>query len=191
MERTQLGALVRVAQTVTDRSDFVRGLRGLLYSDETRRVFREVDQLHPMLVVEPWIFGDEWHLALSESGLTGVVNACIGGLGDDVEYAPGPVKLPSGKAGRVDLVFYRHLPESDRTRHLVVELKRPMKLTMKEYGQLAGYATAITEHPAVANTATVWDFWLVGTDIEKTVANQCTDMTRPGLALRADRYRHG
>jgi hypothetical protein len=34
------------------------------------------------------------------------------------------------------MVFSRHLPESERTRHLVVELKRPMRLTMAEFGQI-------------------------------------------------------
>jgi hypothetical protein len=142
-----------------------------------------------MLVTEPWIFGDEWLLTLSESGLTGVVKSCLSELGKDVEYAPIPVKLPSGKAGRVDMVFYRHLPESERSRHLVVELKRPMRLTMTEYGQIANYATAITQHSAVASEHHFWDFWLVGTEMDPAVADQCTDPNQPGLARTTPRYR--
>ncbi|HEX6355007.1 ATP-binding protein [Actinophytocola sp.] len=145
LERTTFGAIIRSAQTVADRADFVTGLRRLLYADETRKVFREVDQLHPMLVNEPWIFGDEWTFALSESGLTRVVKDIVT-KSETTEFAPTPVKLPSGKQERVDLVFYRHLPESERNRNLVVELKRPMRVTMVEYGQLNNYVTAITGH---------------------------------------------
>lgn len=60
-----------------DRFDFLHGLRELLYADETKTVFREVDQFHPMLVNEPWVFGDEWSLALSGTGLTRVVRTLI------------------------------------------------------------------------------------------------------------------
>ncbi|MEU0723134.1 hypothetical protein [Streptomyces sp. NPDC006140] len=47
LERTKLASIVRAAQTIADRSDFLQGLRGLLYADDTKTVFREVDQLHP------------------------------------------------------------------------------------------------------------------------------------------------
>ncbi len=188
LERTKLASIVRAAQTIADRSDFLQGLRGLLYADGTKTVFREVDQLHPMLVNEPWIFGDEWNLALSESGLTRVVRTLITQR-DDVEFASSPVILPSGKRGRVDMVFSRHLPESERTRHLVVELKRPMRLTMTEFGQINNYASAITGHPEVLGTPHDWEFWLVGTEIDDVVRNQYSDPARPGLTTNNPRYR--
>ncbi|MFD9735681.1 ATP-binding protein [Umezawaea sp. NPDC059074] len=187
LERTELSSIVRAAQTIADRSDFLHGLRGLLYSDETKSAFREVDQLHPMLVSEPWVFGDEWSLALSESGLTRVVQTIVGD--DDVAFASSPVLLPSGRRGRVDMVFSRHLPESERTRHLVVELKRPMTLTMTEFGQINNYAAAITEHPEVQGTPHDWDFWLVGTAIDKAVRNLHSDPSRPGLTTNNPHYR--
>lgn len=191
LDRTRLTAVIKAAQTIADRDDFVRALGRLLYSDDTRTTFREVDQLHPMLVREPWIFGDEWTFSLSESGLTNVVRATLPKLGSDVEFSSDPVVLPSGKRGRVDMVFYRHLPESQVDRHLVVELKRPMKLTMTEYAQLNNYATAITEHAQAAGAPNRWDFWLVGTEIDPAVTNLFIDPSQPGLTTRAasGRYR--
>ncbi|MCP2243528.1 Histidine kinase-, DNA gyrase B-, and HSP90-like ATPase [Lentzea aerocolonigenes] len=188
LERTKLTSIVRASQTIADRSDFLHGLRGLLYADETKTVFREVDQLHPMLVNEPWVFGDEWSLALSETGLTRVVRTLITERGD-VEFASNPVKLPSGKRGRVDMVFSRALPESERTRHLVVELKRPMRLTMTEFGQVNNYASAITAHPEVVGAPHDWDFWLVGTEVDDAVRNLYSDPARPGLTTNNPRYR--
>lgn len=188
LERTTFGSIIRSAQTVADRADFVTGLRRLLYADETRKVFREVDQLHPILVNEPWIFGDEWTFALSESGLTRVVKDIVTKT-EGIEFAPAPVRLPSGKHGRVDMVFYRHLPESERNRNLVVELKRPMRVTMIEYGQLNNYATAITGHPEVVGTTNDWDFWLVATDMDDAVRNLCSDPNHLGLATTTPQYR--
>jgi hypothetical protein len=188
LERTKLASIIRAAQTVADRSDFLHALRRLLYADETRTVFREVDQLHPMLVNEPWIFGDEWNLALSETGLTRVVRTLIT-RHDNMEFASNPVLLPSGKRGRVDMVFSRHLPESERTRHLVVELKRPMRLTMTEFAQINTYASAITRHPEVRDTPDDWDFWLVGTEIDDVVRDQYSDSVRLGLTTNNPRYR--
>lgn len=188
LERTTLGAIVRTGQTIADRSDFLLGLQQLLFSDETRRKFREVDQLHPMLVREPWVFGDEWKLGLPEAGLTKVVEA-VTKRQRGRYFAQHPVVLPSGKSGRVDMVFCRYLPDSDRSRHLVVELKRPKMITMVEYGQLNDCATAITSRPEVAGAPHVFDFWLIGTEVNQAVQNLCTDPSQVGLAASTSTYR--
>ncbi|WP_158220777.1 ATP-binding protein [Mycobacterium lehmannii] len=189
LERTKLASIVRSAQTVADRADFIHGLRELLYSNATRTQFREVDQLHPMLVNEPWIFGDEWGLALSEVGLTRLVRTLVAEANSEVEFASGPVRLPDGKRGRVDMAFSRHLPESQSTRHLVVELKRPKTLTMVEFSQVNNYASAITTHPEVVGAPHSWDFWLVGTDIDEAVRGLYSDPSRQGLTVSNSRYR--
>lgn len=87
------------------------------------------------------------------------------------------------------MVFYRHLPESEATRHLVVELKRPMKITMTEYAQISNYITAIIDHSEVLDTPNRWDFWLVGTELDSAVQNQLTDKSNPGLAVDGERHR--
>lgn len=188
LERTKLAAIVQAARTIADRSDFLGGLRRMLYSDQLRKKFREVDQLHPLLVNEPWIFGDEWSLSFSETGLTRMISEIVSRT-KGIEFASEPVTLPTGKKGRVDMVFSRHLPESDRMRHLVVELKRPKPITSVEFMQVNSYATAITEHPEVKQTANVWDFWLIGTEIDTEVRNLYSDLARPGLTTDNQRYR--
>ncbi len=50
LRRTELGAVIRSAHRVQDRIDFLTGLGSMLYADATAKVFREVDQLHPMVV---------------------------------------------------------------------------------------------------------------------------------------------
>lgn len=188
LERTQLASIVKTARTVADRADFLRGLNTLLYSDETRTTFREVDQLHPMVVREPWIFGEEWNLTLSESGLSNVVKHVVEERGDAV-YESSPVLREDGRRGRVDLFFYKFLTESEKNRHLVVELKRPMQITPHEIAQVTSYADAITEHAQIANTHSGWDFWLVGTNLSRSVRNQLKNASEPGVPLRGDSYR--
>lgn len=190
LNRTQLASIIRAANRVTDRLDFVNGLASLLYSDETRRVFREVDQLHPMLVREPWVFGDEWDGCLSEHGLTRVVKAVLATQNPEAVVAVEPVTLEDGQRGRVDLLFHKAMPESERDRHLVVELKRPGKLTMQHFAQVTNYAVAITGHAEVAGTSTVWDFWLVGSELDDAVAAQRSDdANRKGFVRDYGRYR--
>ena len=189
LQRTELGSMIRSAHRVADRLDFLTGLGSLLYTNKTAKVFREVDQLHPILVREPWVFGDEWDSSLSEHGLTKVVRTAVEASGEAV-LALEPVKLESGKGGRVDMLFHRHHLESQSTRHLVVELKRPRKLNMAHFGQVADYARTITHHPEVANAPHKWDFWLVGTDMNGTVKDQRQgDDSRPGLVKDYGAYR--
>ncbi|MFP5309841.1 MAG: hypothetical protein ACLGIR_09745, partial [Actinomycetes bacterium] len=183
LDRTELSKIVRAANTVAERLDFLLGLRRLLYADETRQEFREVDQLHPMLVREPWVFGDEWTQSLNEAGLTRVVRSAVEAANSDRLFASKPVTTPSGKSGRVDMVFYRHLPESEGRRHLVVELKRASRtLNMADYSQVMEYATAITSHAEVTDSQHRWDFWLVGTAIDGTLRNQVRGTGAPDLA---------
>lgn len=190
LDRTELSKIVRAANTVAERLDFLQALRQLLYADETRQDFREVDQLHPMLVREPWVFGDEWTQSLNEAGLTRVVRSAVGTATGDRVFAPKPVKTPSGKSGRVDMVFYRHLPESEGRRHLVVELKRASRtLNMADYSQVMEYATAITGHAEVTDSQHRWDFWLVGSAIDGTLRNQIRGAGAPDLAHVSPEYR--
>lgn len=190
LDRTELSKIVRASNTVAERLDFLLGLRQLLYADETRQEFREVDQLHPILVREPWVFGDEWTQSLNEAGLTRVVRSAVGIANGDRVFAPKPVKTPSGKSGRVDMVFYRHLPESEGRRHLVVELKRASRtLNMADYSQVMEYATAITSHAEVTDSQHRWDFWLVGTAIEGALRNQMRGTGVPDLAHVSHEYR--
>ena len=181
LKRTGLGLLIRAAHRVASRLDLLAGLSSMLYTDKTAKIFREVDQLHPILVREPWVFGDEWDSSLSEHGLTKVVRTAVEASGEAL-LALEPVRLESGKGGRVDMVFHRHIVESRLTRHLVVELKRPGKLDMTHFSQVANYAQVITDHPEVAKSPHRWDFWLVGTDMDATVnAQRQEDHTLPGL----------
>jgi hypothetical protein len=189
LQRISLGSIIRQSHKVADRLDFLEGLSSMLYADATKKTFNEIDHLHPLLVNEPWVFGDEWDLSYSEHGLTKVVRSAVESSGEAV-LALEPVTLDDGRRGRVDMLFHKHHPESEQTRHLVVELKRPGKLTMKHYSQLVEYAVTISNHPEVAGGKHKWDFWLVGTDVDASVAEQRSDaVSYPGFVMERQTYR--
>ncbi len=130
---------------------------------------REVDQLHPLVKDNVWLFGEGWRLSGSEIGLTNVLRSVIGddvALEDDLIQHGQHVLLPEGKRGRVDLLIQRTvIGPGDRQDRLVVELKRPsVKLGDEELTQVRKYARALAGHPGAGPSH--WTFWLIGAAVK-------------------------
>ncbi len=124
---TQLSSIISAANTVVERLNFVGGLRKLLAEPELRAELREVDQLHPMVPRNLWLFGEEWTLARTEVGLTSVLAEHLHLLGGDIalEGRLESVRSDDGRAGRVDILLYRGTGDERQSERLIVELKRP------------------------------------------------------------------
>jgi hypothetical protein len=153
---------------------------------------REVDQLHPLVRDNVWLFGESWRLSASEAGLTTVLRAIVG---DDVALETELIRrgnsviLPDGKRGRVDLLLQRTLVgPDDRQDRLVVELKRPsIHLGADELTQVRRYAHALTEHPGAGPSR--WTFWLIGSDTKVEISGELQQQDRPwGHVTRAEKY---
>jgi hypothetical protein len=169
LRRTSLTSLIRTSSEVTDRLDFLRALEILLFDTEAKKVTRERDQLHKILENETWVFGEEYSLLVSERSLSEVLKKHLEKL-----RAPEPentdVRLPDGRTGRVDLMLSKTTMWVQRPHHLVVELKRPsVTLGMREFSQLVGYATVVTQDERFAATGATWDFWLIGNSMDDTL----------------------
>jgi hypothetical protein len=164
-----LGSIVGAAAEVSRRLDLLAALRHVIYTRGISSQMREVDQLHPLVRDNVWLFGESWRLSASETGLTNILRAT---MGDNIALEADLVKdgihvvLPDGKRGRVDLLLQRTLiGPSDRQDRLVVELKRPsVRLGDEQLTQVKRYARALTVHPGVGPSH--WTFWLVGADIK-------------------------
>lgn len=175
LERTTLPALITAGKVVTHRLDITNGLQQLLHDiDEAQNVL-ERDHLHKIVAEEPWLFGDEYTVAVNEKSLTEVLRAHQRILGSErVILDPGswsgpdlaPV-LVSGKAGRVDLMLSRVSPLSSTVhQHLVVELKRPGLIGAEEITQLKKYAYEIRKDSRFHHQDVRWDFVLIGTRLD-------------------------
>ena len=192
LQFSSLGSIVGAAAEVTRRLDLLATLRHVIYSQEVAAEMREVDQLHPLIRDNVWLFGEAWRLSASEAGLTNVLRAAVG---DDVALETELiregkiVRLPDGKRGRVDLLLQRTLVgPDDRQDRLVVELKRPsVYLGSAELTQVRRYAHALSEHPGAGPTR--WTFWLVGSDTKDEIGGELEPQDREwGHVTRAQKY---
>ncbi|MDF3141820.1 MULTISPECIES: ATP-binding protein [unclassified Streptomyces] len=164
LARTDLTDVIGAATTVTNRMDFIGALRKIFADDLLRKELREVDQLHPMIARNLWLFGEEWTIARTEVGLTNVLKAHLGLLGDDVvlENQLDAVQRQDGRSGRVDILLFRGIGDDRSTERIVIELKRPtVRVGEEELRQIKSYARAIVENPQYRGVDCKWRFYLV------------------------------
>jgi hypothetical protein len=130
------------------------------------------------------VFGEQYNLMVSERGLTEVLRRHLVLLGMESTDKT-PVKRLDGTSGRLDLLLSAAATEHDRNRHLVVELKAPkVRASLTELTQIKSYAKAVVADPRFASSSTIWDFWLVTSEIDADVRQEITQAGRPfGLAF--------
>lgn len=183
-----LGNIVNAAAEVTQRLNLITALRHFLYSKESSPRFREVDQLHPLVKDNLWLFGEDWRLSRSEASLTTVLRQTLHDaalLEADLLDVDLPEDLAPDKQNavaergnrRVDLVLQRTMRSPGKQDRLIIELKRAnVTLSGKELLQVQGYAGALSRHPSLGTTK--WTFWLVGTDWDKDLEEQAHQSDR-------------
>jgi hypothetical protein len=184
LKRTSLSRVIQASTSVTNRLEFLRALELMVFDPAASGMVGERKHLHRILENELWVFGEQYNLMVSERGLTEVLKRHLRLLG--VEGADEtPVKRLDGTSGRLDLLLSATATEHDRNRYLVVELKAPkVKATGTELAQIKSYAKAVVADPRFASSSTVWDFWLVTSEMDSDVRQEITQAGRPfGLAF--------
>ncbi|GAB3150895.1 ATP-binding protein [Microbispora hainanensis] len=184
--RTELSDVIGAAATVTNRLDFISGLRRIFADDRLRAEFREVDQLHPMIAQNLWLFGEEWTLARPEVGLTAVLSAHLSLLGEDAVLENGldAVLRDDGRSGRVDIVLFRGIGDERSSERLIIELKRPSVIVgREEVEQVKSYARAIVDNPQYRGAECKWRFYLVTYEFDNRILRDIRQQGKPpGLA---------
>ncbi|MGI8757485.1 MAG: ATP-binding protein [Acidimicrobiales bacterium] len=187
LERTPLTAMLGVVRTITGRLEFLAALEHLLFDPDTAPKVLERAHLHKILENEPWIFGEEYALHVSDRSLTAVLNAHLKALGRTELAGPtGPVTDADGNHRRVDFMFGRALEHTrNRREHLVVEIKRPtIEIGRTEIAQIEDYAMAVAADSRFDSASTEWDFLLVGVNLDKHATDRAnTDGSPRGLIL--------
>jgi hypothetical protein len=188
-----LGRIVGAASEVAQRLDLAAALRHLIYDQDAGRKMREVDQLHPLVRDNIWLFGEDWRLARSEVGLTTIFRQVLKGediaLEQDLIRDDGRSVLPSDVRGRVDLLLQRSIDDPKRRQRLVIELKRPSRIVGEdELSQVRRYARALAGHPGVGPTSS-WTFWLVASATRPEIEDDLTQKhRRRGLYMESGNY---
>lgn len=162
-----LSAIIGSARVVADRLRFLTGLEAILFDDEPRKRLKERSQLHRIVAQNPWLFGDEFTLAVDDRSLTEVLRKHKELL-DEEFVVDAPVKHVSQQRGIVDLMLSKTVRRhrANSLTHLVVELKAPtVKLGRKEVSQIEGYAASVKADARFRNVAVQWQFWAVADDL--------------------------
>lgn len=187
LERTRLAHIISASTSIADRMDFLEALAKLTCDPELKDQVLERQHLHRILEDETWVFGEEYALAVSEAGLTRVLQHHIKLLGrDEIAPDPGSVRDAVGKQRRVDLMLGATAPQTrDIREHLVVELKRPsVAIGTTELEQVTDYALAVAADDRFDKKRTRWEFWAVSTSVEDAVERRRRSYGQHGLAYR-------
>lgn len=173
-----LSNVINASAIVADRLKLIMGLQMIMFEKDFSKNLKERSQLHRILALNTWVFGDDWMLSADDRSLTQVLRAHREVLGDEIEIDE-DVKHVSKARGIVDLMFSKSSKHygAKSPSHLVVELKRPsVKISPKEIDQILDYAQSVSRDPRFIKTGCDWEFWLVG--------NELTD--RAGFRVRKD-----
>ncbi|MFI6741879.1 ATP-binding protein [Nonomuraea sp. NPDC050451] len=184
LDRTSLANLIKAANSVADRLDFLRVLEHLVFDPEASRHVKERVELHKILENETWVFGEHYGLLVSDRSLDAVLDRHLNQLRRPVR-SPSPVRREDGSIGIVDLMLSRSQRENGRLQHLIVELKAPrVVVSDKELSQIKSYALAVAEDPQFTDVTVNWDFWLITSKMNGLARAEARQQGRPvGCAL--------
>jgi hypothetical protein len=168
LQHTTLTAIVTASRRIAGRLEFLAGLEYLLFEPKMKAALKERSQLHKIVRNEPWLFGEEYALAVDDKSLNEVLAQHRKLLGDEVSADDEPVLDTDGKVRIIDLMFAGSMKQArQRREHLVVELKRPsVKVGSDELTQITKYAVAVAADPRFNIKDVDWDFWVVSDELD-------------------------
>ena len=169
LREASLSSIISAAKIVADRLKFLAGLEQILFNTDLKARFKERSQLHKIVEDNTWLFGEEYNLSVSDSGLTAVLRKHRQILGEDIVIDT-PVRHVSQKRGIVDLMLSRTLRRhrADELEHLIVEFKRPrVKIGDKEITQVEKYAISVANDERFRTVNGVqWTFWAISDEVD-------------------------
>jgi hypothetical protein len=181
LDRTSLASLIRASTEVANRLDFLAALKLMVFDPEVSGKVKERAELHRILEREQWIFGERYHLMVSDQSLDAVLKRHLAALGrDPATLDLEPVRREDGTVGIVDLMLGQASRGSRGREHLVIELKAPkVRIGQKEVAQIKSYAQAVANDPQFADTDVQWDFWIISTDMDDVVRRDASQPHEP------------
>ncbi|MBS1716282.1 MAG: ATP-binding protein [Armatimonadetes bacterium] len=186
LKRVSLEKVISIVHTVVGRLDFLSALEQLLFSESK---IKERKQLHPFLAQHIWLFGEQFHLATSDSSLKSVLIKHRSELGLEE-----PAFEEGADYSRLNIIPDLVLSKQVMLRegyfdHLVVELKAPGTLGEKEFAQIKKYARVVGGDPMFDKERTNWTFVLINNDVDEEMYKEACQRGRPrGLLIDQDNY---
>jgi hypothetical protein len=191
LKKTQLGNIIGASSLISDRVTTLEVLKGMVFDPKFRRSVKERGELDVLVRDHTWLFGERFHITMSETGLTKVMSRVAEDLGSKRKGRK--ITKKDGSVGRVDCFLGRSVPHSDegKREYLLIELKRPsIKLGRKELDQVEDYVNAIRNEPEFLHTDTSWNFYLVASEFEPEIHSRIYQKDRDhGLFLYGDNFK--
>lgn len=194
LDQTSFSSIIHASTTVANRLRALEGFSTLLFDPDLKKHFKERSQLHRILMHELWMLQENYHLTVSDRGLTEVLRKHRATIGEDSLIDDDPVVCDNGNPGIVDLMLSQTIVQPNRTdhHHLVIELKRPSEnVSDKHYRQTKKYARAIANDERFRDTNTRWDFWILSNDLTADMREEASQKDRlPGLLFEEGHGRY-
>jgi hypothetical protein len=191
LDKTELSNIISASSMIADRVVALKVLKEIVFDPTHRQTIKERGELDVLVRDNTWMFGENFHITLHESGLTKIMNRVSEELA--LKRSKKKVKKPNGKIGRVDSFMGRIVPGSNSAHRefLLLELKRPsLTVGRKETDQLEDYVNTILAQPDFINTSNTWNFYLVTSEYDTDVKARVTQINRPvGLYLEGDTHK--
>jgi hypothetical protein len=190
LQKTNLGNIIVASTLIADRIVALEVLKRIVFSPAHRRTVKERGELDVLVQANTWIFGENFHLTLAETGLSRVMQRVSEELTGRRSKAK--LKKPDDTIGRVDSFLGRTVPHPDQSHRefLLIELKRPsLTIGRKETDQLENYVNAIRTQPDFKHTSTFWNFYIVTGEYDEDVRERITQKGRPqGILFEKDTH---
>jgi hypothetical protein len=189
LEKTSLVSIINASKIVSDRLEFLQGLKSMLYDSPYRDKLLERKQLQRLVAENTWLFGDEYFLMNDDESLLNVLKKHLSHGGytvddglinfmEDVTFEGGGTGVvdfalssePSPDANTPGTVMGKTLPRSgvDPMHNLVIELKRPsQKITPSVLQEVRDYAYAIARDERFHSVPARWTFWALSNSISE------------------------
>ncbi len=191
LDKTELSNIITASSMIADRVVALKVLNEIAFEPKHRQTIKERGELDALVRDNTWMFGENFHITLHESGLTKIMNRVSEELA--VKRSGKKITKPDGKIGRVDSFMGRLVPGSiaSHREFLLLELKRPSLIVgRKELDQLEDYVTTILAQPDFIHTSTSWNFHLVAGEYDGVVKTRVNQTGRPkGLFLEGENYK--
>lgn len=191
--KTDLSNIIAASSMIADRVTAIEIIKQMVSDPDKRLSVKERGELDLIVQANTWIFGEQFHIALPEAGLTRVMKRVAEDLGK--KSRNGRVTKSGGKTARADVFLGRVIPHPVREHreYLLIELKRPKTdVGRDEFNQIEDYANALINQPEFADTSTSWNFFLMTTGVKEDHLHRITQDGRPkGFSLILDAQRSG
>jgi len=164
----KLNRIVKTINLINDRYKTVEILRQLVFNKSLKA--NERDHLQKVIEENYWLFGEQYHLVSKDEGFQRALEEYTYLL--DGEKSK-PKFTGNNIRKRMDIFLCRRRKNTDNIKNVIVELKSPsVNLGSEELLQVVKYKTTILNDSQFNSNIALWDFILVGNQIDSYIEDQ-------------------